>query len=52
MVVLGLTADFLKFIGEMIGLVLLVPITLLAGYALTFAMDWLDENVLELMGRR
>ncbi len=50
--VLGLTTDFLKFLGEMVGLLLLVPITLLAGYFLVLAMDWLADHVLILMGRR
>ena len=50
--VLGLTSDFLVFIGSVIGLLLLCPITLLFGYFLVWCMDWLDENVLMLMGRR
>lgn len=50
--VLGLTLEFLTFLGEIVGLLILVPITLLAGYGLVLLMDWLSEDVLALMGRR
>ncbi len=49
--VFGLTSDFLFFLGSVIALLLLCPITLLFGYVLSQYMEWIVEHVLQLMGR-
>jgi hypothetical protein len=46
----GLTGDFLVFIGTTAALLSLGPVTILAGYFVSLAMEWLTDNVLALMG--
>ena len=46
------TPDFLWFIGSAIGLLLVIPINLLCGYALVILIEWMDENLLQIIGRR
>lgn len=46
--VLGLTGEFLFFVGSLLGLLLLIPLTLALGYFFVWAMDWLDEKVFNL----
>ena len=44
----GLTSEFLLFVGSILGLLLLVPVTLAMGYMFVWFMDWFAEDVLKL----
>lgn len=50
--VLGLTSDFLVFVGTALAMLLMCPVTLAFGYFLVWVMDYIVEKTLGLAGPR